>query len=55
MHIQSTPKEFPTIEAEQELDEPIMIFLETKKHKKKWLYILWDTSIMENKINDKIY
>jgi hypothetical protein len=35
MHIESTPTEGPTTEADQDMDEPINRFLKTKKQKKK--------------------
>jgi hypothetical protein len=35
MHIQSTPREGPTIEVDQEMDEPIIKYMKTKKHKMK--------------------
>jgi hypothetical protein len=35
MHIESTTREGPTIEANLDIDDPINIFLKTKKQKKK--------------------
>jgi hypothetical protein len=35
MHIESTPREGPTIEVDLDMDEPINRFLKIKKQKKK--------------------